>query len=46
MEFLDELNIEKEKQRRLTTYNCENLDEVIKVLKDKIKENNELKKLI
>jgi site-specific DNA-methyltransferase (adenine-specific)/modification methylase len=36
----------KEKQRLLTTYNCENLDEVIKVLKDKIKENNELKKPI
>jgi len=44
MDFLDELNIEKEKQRLLSTYNCKNLDEVIQVLKNIIKENNELKK--
>jgi len=44
LDFLNELNFEKEKQKLLKKYDCETLDEVIAVLKKKIKENNEFKK--
>jgi hypothetical protein len=40
MNYLSELEFEKEKARLLKTYNCETLDEVIEYLKLQIKMQN------
>ena len=40
MDYLNELEFEREKERLLTTYNCKTLEEVVEFLKKQIRLNN------